>query len=191
MIINSTYTVYKRGTKTTRESRACLPVTGTFTFFKSFFVFLFFGQNAIWTAWTCTNTFPSNISLQISDLESDLSFQLTSETGLQVYVVKKRQHTTSLHTCSETEISAVFTETSSFKDKLFNTDCVGEIEVKVVQKVSDQRRSKQGGILQLKYGDSGAVKLLRRPIKLNITLFPYRVDRHRKTVRICRNTWTV
>lgn len=37
MIINSTYTVYKRGTKTTRESRACLPVTGTFTFFFSFF----------------------------------------------------------------------------------------------------------------------------------------------------------
>lgn len=37
MVINSTYTVYKIGTKTTRESTACLPVTGTFTFFFSFF----------------------------------------------------------------------------------------------------------------------------------------------------------
>lgn len=133
------------------------------------------------------------IKYQLTDIWPGIRFVLSAHlwnrsTGVRC---KKRQHTASLHTCSETEISAVFTETSSFKDKLFNTDCVGEIEVKVVQKVSDQRRSKQGGILQLKYGDSGAVKLLRRPIKLNITLFPYRVDRHRKTVRICRNTWTV
>lgn len=46
MIINSKYIVYKRGTKTTTESEACLPVTVTFTFsyiFKSVFLcFLFF-----------------------------------------------------------------------------------------------------------------------------------------------------
>lgn len=137
MIINSTYTVYKRGTKTTRESRACLPVTGTFTFFKSFFCLFFFWLNATMTAWTCTKTIPPNINLKIFDLESVLSFQLTSETVFffpkQVYVVK-RQLAASLHTCIKSEISTVFTETSSLKEKVINTDCVGETEAKVGRK---------------------------------------------------------
>lgn len=49
-----------------------------------------------------------------------------------VYIVK-RQHTASLYTCIKTEISTVFTETSSFKETLINTDCVGEIGAKVAQ----------------------------------------------------------
>lgn len=53
---------------------------------------------------------------------------------------------------------------------MINTDCVGEIGAEVAPKVSDHRRSKQGGILQLKNGDIIAVKLLSRRIKLNITL---------------------
>lgn len=90
MIINSTYTVYKRGTETPRESRACLPVTGTFTFFFSFFLL----QNVLWTAWTyTTHSIPSNITSQISDQESVLSFQLTSANSFTSLQFKKQNTT--------------------------------------------------------------------------------------------------
>lgn len=177
MIINSTYTVYKRGTKTTRESRACLPVTGTFTFFNSFFFFFsfFFAEWHIHSLdmykdhpikYQLKRYLTWNQFCPFSSPPTRFVFFFFSK---QVYVVK-RHPTASLHTCIKTEISTVFTETSSFKEKLINTDCVVSSGAKVTQKASDHRRSKQEGILQLKYGDIIAVKLLSRPIKLNITL---------------------
>lgn len=104
MIINSTYTVYKRGTKTTRESRACLPVTGTFTFFKSFFFLFFFLQNTIWTAETCTNIILSNISF--------CPFQLTSITVFFFFFFLNRSTVcaASLRTCIKSSLS--------FKEKI-------------------------------------------------------------------------
>lgn len=126
-----------------------------------FFFFFFLSFFAILTAWTCTQTIPSNISFKIFDRESVLSplklfFFLNRST---VYVVK-RQHTASLHNCIKTEISTVFSETSSFKENLINTDCVGEIGAKGARKHLIAQTQQAGrDIVQLKYGDIIAVKL--------------------------------
>lgn len=147
-------------------------------FFLSFF--------AISTAWTCTQTIPSNISLKITDQGSVWSFQLTSEAVfffLNSFCCKN-DNTASLHTCIKTEISTVFSETSSFKEKLINTDCVGVIGA---EKHPIADAASGGEILQLKYGDIIAVKLLKEAHKTEY----YTDCLDRKRVRICRNTWTV
>lgn len=91
-----------------------------------------------------------------------MSFQLTSIFFFpkQVYVVK-RQHVSSLPTCIKSEISTVLTETPSFKEKVINTDRVGEIEAKVARKylITDAASKEEN---ELKYGDVSAVKLLSK-----------------------------
>lgn len=125
MIINSTYTVYKRGTKNNQRKQS-MPSSDRYIHVFLFFSF-FFLQNATWTALTyTTNSIPSNISFKISDRGSVLSLQLT------FCLNKSTVYAASLHTCIQTEISTVKTETSSFKE--INTDCFGEVRAKVARK---------------------------------------------------------
>lgn len=133
MIINSTYTVYKRGTKTTRESRACLPVTGTFTFFnRFFFFFVFFCHIDSLDMYT-----HRPIEYQREDIWSGISFVLSAHLRNTLFFFEtvyavKRQHAASLHTCIKTEISSLQWDFQLQGN--VNTDCVGEIRAKVAQK---------------------------------------------------------
>lgn len=116
MIINSTYTVYKKGNKNNQRKQS-MPSSDRYIhfFWKSFFCHT--DRLDMYT--------DHPIKYQLKGIWPGISFVLSANL---------RNSDASLHNCIKTEISTVFRETSSFKEQLINTDCVGEIWAKAAQK---------------------------------------------------------